>query len=246
MRVGAGYVFFAAFARFCFCLQYHLADWQRILFGQAPPIFLLEVLVRSIIVYVFLLFVLRWLGKRMSGQLTILEMAVMLTLGAIVSVGMQTPDRGITLTMFVLFCTLAFQRGLSWLGIKSAPIEELSQGKISTLVKDGVLDLDEMRRCRISHQQLFGELSSSGIYNLSQVRRVYLEACGLFSTVKMHTKIPGLPTLPPGDNKAVALVFHDTSDMACTNCGKVSHPEPSLKECPACGSNSWTNAVTVL
>jgi hypothetical protein len=62
--------------------EIHLADWQRMLFGQSPPVFLLEVLIRTIIIYVFLLFVLRWLGKRMSGQLTILEMAVMLTLGS--------------------------------------------------------------------------------------------------------------------------------------------------------------------
>src|SRR3954463_8233878 len=116
--------------------EIHLADWQRILFGQTPPVFLLEVFVRTLIIYMFLLFVLRWLGKRMSGQLTILEMAVMLTLGAIVSVGMQTPDRGITLSMIVLFCTLAFQQGLSWLGIKSARVEEISQGRISTLLKD--------------------------------------------------------------------------------------------------------------
>src|SRR4051812_18035593 len=181
--------------------EIHLADWQRILFGQTPPIFLLEVFIRTLIIYVFLLCVLRWLGKRMSGQLTILEMAVMLTLGAIVSVGMQTPDRGITLSMFVLFCTLTFQRGLSRLGIKSGRVEELTQGQISTVVKDGVLDLDEMRRCRLSRQQLFAELRGSGIYNLGQVRRVYLEACGLFSTVKMKRPAPGLPTLPPGDDE---------------------------------------------
>jgi uncharacterized membrane protein YcaP (DUF421 family) len=223
--------------------EIHLADWQRILFGQAPPIFLLEVFIRTLVIYIFLLFVLRWLGKRMSGQLTILEMAVMLTLGAIVSVGMQTPERGITLSMFVLFCTLAFQRGLSWLGIKSAAIEELSQGRISTLVKDGVLDLDEMRRCRISRQQLFAELRSSGIYNLGQARRVYLEACGLFSTIKMKRPTPGLPTLPPGDSK-VTLLLHSTGDMACCNCGNVSGQQSALKACPRCGDNNWTQALT--
>src|SRR4051812_5875234 len=122
--------------------EVHLADWQRILFEQTPPVFLLEVFIRTVIIYIFLLFVLRWLGKRMSGQLTILEMSVMLTLGAIVSVAMQVPDRGITLSMVVLFCTLLFQRSLSWLGVKSAGLEELTQGKISTLLKDGVLDLE--------------------------------------------------------------------------------------------------------
>jgi uncharacterized membrane protein YcaP (DUF421 family) len=221
--------------------EIHLADWQRILFGQTPPIFLLEVFVRTLIIYIFLLFVLRWLGKRMSGQLTILEMAVMLTLGAIVSVAMQVPDRGITLSMFVLFCTLAFQRGLSWLGIKSARLEELSQGTISTLVKDGVLDLKEMERCRISRQQLFAQLRAKGIFNMGEVRRVYLEACGIFSTVKMHTPVPGLTTLPSADKTAV-LLLNQTDNKVCSKCGKISH-EPTLKTCPACGVDNWTKAV---
>jgi rubrerythrin len=59
----------------------------------------------------------------------------------------------------------------------------------------------------------------------------------------MRNKMPGLSTLPPGDNKAT-LVLQHTSDMACTNCGKVSQNEPPMKDCPACGAKSWTNAVT--
>src|ERR1700712_4094690 len=100
--------------------EIHLTDISRILFGQSPPLFLLEVFFRTIIIYICLLLVMRWLGKRMSGQLTIMEMTVMLTLGAIVSVGMQVPDRGIVLSLLVLLVTLAFHRGLGELGFKNA------------------------------------------------------------------------------------------------------------------------------
>ncbi|MEZ2337390.1 DUF421 domain-containing protein [Mucilaginibacter sp. RCC_168] len=223
--------------------EIHLADWQRILFGQAPPMFLLEVFIRSVIIYIFLLLVLRWLGKRMSGQLTILEMAVMLTLGAIVSVAMQTPDRGITLSMFVLLCTLLFQRGLSRWGLKNARIEELSQGKISTLLKNGVFNLDEMRSCRISRQQLLAELRGKGILNLGDVSRVYLEACGVFTTIKAHVPVAGLPTTPP-DDKQVLNLLHHSNDLACVNCGYAVAPQNVQKTCPRCGANTWTAAVT--
>lgn len=224
--------------------EIHLADWQRILFGQAPPVFLLEVFIRTLIIYIFLLFVLRWLGKRMSGQLTILEMTVMLTLGAIVSVGMQVPDRGIALSMFVLFCTLIFQRGLSGWGVKSARIEELTQGKISTLLKDGIMDLDEMSRCRISRQQLLAELRGQGFLNLGEIRRVYLEACGLFTTIKMHEPLAGLPTLPPGEAKALYLVRKANDKMACTYCGNTISHQSHSSACPRCGAKSWVQAVT--
>ena len=122
-------------------------------------------------------------------------------------------------------------------------MEELTQGRISTLLKDGVVDIKEMARCRISRQQLFAELRSNGIYNLGEVRRVYLEACGLFSTVKMQQPAPGLPTLPPGDNNILGIL-NDTDDMACCNCGNVTAQQPVMQSCKRCGDNNWTAAVT--
>ncbi|RCH55308.1 hypothetical protein DJ568_09000 [Mucilaginibacter hurinus] len=68
-----------------------LSDIGRILLGEAPPLFLLEVFIRGLATYMFLLVIVRWLGKRMGGQITIMEMSVMITLGAIVSVPMQAP-----------------------------------------------------------------------------------------------------------------------------------------------------------
>jgi len=70
-------------------------DWLRILIGTAPAEFLLEVLISTIIIYLFVLLTLRLMGKRMGGQLTISELVVMLRLGAIVSVPMQIPDKGL-------------------------------------------------------------------------------------------------------------------------------------------------------
>jgi uncharacterized membrane protein YcaP (DUF421 family) len=223
--------------------EIHVDDIHRILFGQAPPVFLLEVLVRTLIIFVFLLFVVRWLGKRMSGQLTIMEMAVMLTLGAIVSVAMQIPDRGILLSMLVLLVTLTFHRGLGRLGFKSGRIENLTQGKMSLLVKDGILQMEEMARCRISRQQLFAQLRGSNVYNLGKIKRVYLEACGVFSIFQTAEAKPGLSVLPPGDQQMFD-VQSPVEMIACLRCGVVKREQHGKSSnCDNCGYNEWTNAV---
>ena len=46
-------------------------DFYRILFGETPAIFLFEVLLRTLLLYIALLVVVRVMGKRMGGQLTI-------------------------------------------------------------------------------------------------------------------------------------------------------------------------------
>lgn len=90
-----------------------LTDWHRILVGNAPWEFLLEVLLRSVIMYLILLVGMRLLGKRMSANISIFEMGVMITLGAIISVPMQDAGRGMIPGIVVLACVIIFQRSIS-------------------------------------------------------------------------------------------------------------------------------------
>ncbi len=229
--------------------EIYLEDIKRILFGLAPPEFLLEVFLRTTITYIALLVIVRFLGKRMSGQLTIMEMAVMLTIGAIVSVPMQVPDRGLLQGGILLLCILFFQRGISWLGFKNGKIEDLTQGKASMLVKDGVLQLEEMRKVRISHQQLFAELRQEDVFNLGMVDRVYLEACGEFSIFQSEKPRAGLSILPPDDQEiiqtkeqAFTAKPENIALLACINCGFVK-PKNKPEKCEDCGHEDWINAI---
>ena len=65
--------------------EIYFGDWKRLLLGNAPLKFLAEALIRTIIMYAILLLVLRVLGKRINVRLTITELAVIFTLGTIVS-----------------------------------------------------------------------------------------------------------------------------------------------------------------
>jgi uncharacterized membrane protein YcaP (DUF421 family) len=219
----------------------HLSDLHRILFGDAPTIFALEVFIRSIITYLMLLVIIRWLGKRMRGQVTILEMAVMLTLGAIVSTAMQIPESGILMAALVLLCTLSFERGVSWLEFKSRRVERLTQGEISILVRDGVIQHREMAAVRISNLQLLADLRSKGVYNLGMVKRVYLESSGMFTIFKAKEEQPGLATFPFEDPDML-YKCQPAGPATCTNCGLVKENRDNAP-CPNCGNNKWTGAI---
>jgi uncharacterized membrane protein YcaP (DUF421 family) len=227
----------------------HLDDIYRILFGQAPVTFLLEVFIRTLVVYLVLLLAIRWLGKRMSGQLTIMELAVMLTLGAIICVPMQIPDRGLMQGIVLLLCAVWFQRGISLLGVKYGWFEDFTQGKSSMLVKNGMLILPELEKNRISHGQFFAKLRSEGIFNLGELDRVYLEACGLYSIFKSKSPKSGLPILFRVDQDIVENQNQATNEennneelVACKNCGHVQKKQADNK-CDNCGENSWIKAI---
>jgi uncharacterized membrane protein YcaP (DUF421 family) len=226
--------------------EIHWLDWHRILMGTAPEQFLLEVLIRTIIIYLFLLVILRLMGKRMGGQLTISELAVMLTLGAIISIPMQVPDKGLLQGFLVLLCALAFQRGINYLGVKNQKIERLLQGKVELLIKNGVILSDKLVEMKISGEQMAAVLRNEKIYNLGEVRRVYIEACGLFSIYKYFEPKPGLTLLPLNDEAAgpdsdLSVI---PEIMVCGQCGNTAKEvNESKRACTNCNANRWTPAV---
>src|SRR5947199_10814271 len=103
-----------------------LKDIQRILLGNAPLEFLAEVLIRTIITYLSLLVIVKFLGKRMSGQLTITELAIAIMLGAIVAPPMETPERGILQGIMILVLVLAYHQGLALWVIRRPAVEKIT------------------------------------------------------------------------------------------------------------------------
>ncbi|HEX2532616.1 MAG TPA: YetF domain-containing protein [Chitinophagaceae bacterium] len=221
--------------------EIHLWDIQRILFGQAPPEFMLEVFLRSLVVYLIAIAVMRWMGKRMNGQHSIVELSVMIMMGAIISVPMQMPDRGILQGVLVLFTTLFLLRVTNWLGFKSPRFEQLVHGDAVTLVSDGVLQRAVLEKTRITNQQVFEILRSRQIFNLGQVKRMYLEGPGIFSVYQQEPRA-GLPIFPQIDETVLEAYPHKRSgEKACTLCGWVQ-PEPE-KACRHCGHDQFTHAI---
>lgn len=228
--------------------EIHLGDWQRILLGEAPAEFMLEVLIRSIIIFLIFAVIARMLGKRMNGQLTQTELAVMLMLGGLIAPAMQQPDRGILISVLALVCILFLQRSLTKWGFKSHRVEEITQGVESALVKDGVLQLDEMKSGRVSHQQIYAVLRAENVYNLKKVDRLYFEGCGLFSIYTNEDSEPGLSVLPPRNGEVAkadwrGIVKPARGLLACQNCGNTILQRQTGSACPVCQATEWTQAV---
>jgi uncharacterized membrane protein YcaP (DUF421 family) len=223
--------------------EIHLGDLQRILLGSAPAHFLLEVLLRSVIIYVVTLLVMRWLGKRMNGQHTITELAVMVMMGAIIALPMGAPDRGIVQGIVILLVILALLRGLTWLSFKHPSFQKSLQGDVILLVRDGELQLDVMKDYRISRQQVYALLRTRDVLHLGRVKRLYLESSGRFSLYQQPDAQPGLPVTPPTDNDLLATL-EKAEQQACCSCGHLRPPSDPDLICTRCGGGEWTPAIS--
>lgn len=224
--------------------NYRLWDWQRLLIGDNPWGFIFEVLGRTLVIYLCLMVVMRLLGKRMNAQLTIMDLAVMLTLGAIASVPMQAFNRGILPGVILLISILLLHQVSTLTIYKKRKVEVLSQGKISLLIKNGVLDPEKLNNLRISKDQLFSVLRKKGVRHLGEVKRLYSEADGHFSLYKAKEPKPGLSVLPRSEEALPEKQNTVLNHLVCAYCGyAVLQADHFDKPCSNCGNEDWIHAT---
>src|SRR2546430_9501431 len=92
--------------------------------------FLLEVVVRAVFVYVILLVAIRLMGKRVAGQLSLSELAVIVTLGAAIGVPIEAAEHGMLPAVLVLAVAGLHQRAIGLLSFKNPRIGPLTQGGV--------------------------------------------------------------------------------------------------------------------
>src|SRR5437763_1108140 len=141
----------------------HLSDWARILFGQVPWQFYIELIIRAFLVYVLLLVSMRLLGKRMATQLNGIELAAMVALASAIGVPLLSFTNGILPAFIIAFVIIVITRMVAAGTYKSQRFEVLTEGDIDSLVRNSVIDFQVMKRVRVTRERLFAQLRSEKI-----------------------------------------------------------------------------------
>lgn len=222
-----------------------LTDISRILFGEVPGEFFIEIIIRLIIMYIIALVTLRFMGKRMAAQLSRNELAALVSVSAAIGVSIQAPDRGLLPSFVIAIVIILVGRFMSWRAYKNRRFEERTQGKLSVLVEDAVLQLETMTQVRISKERIFAQLRSEDLKNLGEVKRLYMEANGTFSLVKAVSSKPGLSLVPDWDTDLRNEQKKLDNLKACATCGYLEDRSKDRKDgsCKSCKTTDWTDAV---
>ncbi|WP_207532579.1 DUF421 domain-containing protein [Desertivirga arenae] len=223
--------------------QIHLDDWRRILIGEVPGGFFIELIIRTLFIYILLMISMRLMGKRMASQLSRNELIAMVSLAAAIGVPLMTPERGLLPSVVIAVIVVSVQWIVTLLNGKSQKIEAITQDKLSILVSDGKMDLAKMKNNRITRERLFAQLRSNSITSLGQVKRLYLEASGSFTLVKEKEPQPGLSILPQYDREFQQMQKTDASTAVCNECGNQrTMPGNTESPCERCGEIQWKEA----
>jgi uncharacterized membrane protein YcaP (DUF421 family) len=223
---------------------FHPDEWGRILIGDVPPSFLLEALIRTVVLFAALVFSLRMMGRKMAAKLTRNEMAAIVTLAAAVGIPLQAPERGLLPGLLICALVIGVHTAISRLSMRSARFENLTHGDLEVLVADGVLQLESLHRSRISLERLMAHLRSEQLFHLGQVQRLYLESNGQFSLLRAPDPgRPGLSVLPQDDPDFAREKLIETGQWVCLHCG--TPRRPSDGHCRRCAEPRRAPALTL-
>lgn len=217
-----------------------ICDLQRIFVGDVPPGFYVELIIRALFVFGILIIAMRLIGKRISARINRVEMAAISTLAAGTGIMIMTPNRGILPSLVAILLVIGFQKIVNSLNFKHRRFERLSQGSLSVLIRDGVMDLKEMSRTKLSHEQVMAQLRGSEIYHLGEVQRLYLESNGSFTLIRNEKPHAGLSVIPGWD---VDFLSSETigAQKVCCRCGQLTEPEAA--SCSNCLTTVFDRAI---
>lgn len=217
-------------------------DLKRMLIGDEPPLFLLEIVVRTLIVYVYALLLLRWLGSRTIGQLSTVEFLLVIALGSAVGDAMFYPDVPLVHALLVVTVVVLANKALDLLIARFKRAERVLDGTPEEVIRDGVVCKAFLTSTSMGISELFQELRERGIEQLGQVSRAYIEADGVLTVFRVKGEPPpGLAIVPPREVERPPEAA--TGTLACLRCGTTAE---AAGPCPHCGHTHWTAAQTGL
>lgn len=161
---------------------------------------MLTILLRTLIVYGILIGTMRLMGKRQLGELEISELVTTLLISEIASLPIENPNVPVIVVIIPLVTILTLEITLSVILLKCPRLKNLASTRPSILIKNGEVDQKEMRRVRISIDELISEVRQSGIALLSDVDYAILEQNGKISVIPRRGAQP-----PTADDLSLSL-----------------------------------------
>ena len=146
--------------------------------------------VRTIILYLVLIFSVRLMGKRQIGQMEASEFVVSMLIADLAAVPMQDIAIPLFSGIVPLLTVLGLELTLSFLVMKSVVFRRFLCGKPVILIDNGKILQENLRRTRVTMEELMGQLRQKDVLDISTVQYAILENGGSLSVFPYASKQP--------------------------------------------------------
>lgn len=173
---------------------------------------MLIAVIRTVILYVFVILAIRLMGKRQISDMQPSELVVTMMISDIASLPMQNTAQPLLSGVVPVLVLVSLELTVSAVMLKSRLFRKLISGSPVVVIEDGRLLQRQLKRLRLTTDELCAQLRQQNVFSLQDVQYCIVETNGVLSVLEKPSKrVPNAEesgiVIP--DNKMEAVVVSD-------------------------------------
>lgn len=181
--------------------------------------------IRTLLLYAVIILAVRLMGKRQISELQTSELVVTLLISDIASVPMQDSGQPLVSGLIPIAALVMCELVISGLMLKSSKFRKLICGRPIIVINDGTVQQNEMRRLRMTTEDLVEQLRQKNVFSIQDVAYAIVETNGKLSVIKKPDKeqpTAGMLAVALPDTGIETVVISDgiVSEFSLQLCGK--------------------------
>ncbi|NLV92524.1 MAG: DUF421 domain-containing protein [Firmicutes bacterium] len=149
--------------------------------------------VRSLILYLYIMFIVRFMGKRQVGEMQPFELVVAILIADLAAVPMESPEMPLIHGLIPVAILAIMEMTISYLSLHREGFRRLVTGSPSIIIINGKICEAELRKMRYNLNDLLEQLRIKGFHNIEDVEFAILETSGQLSVIPKSQKRPVTP-----------------------------------------------------
>ncbi len=181
-------------------------------------------LIRTLFLYVVIILAIRIMGKRQISELQTSELVVTLLISDIAAIPMQNTGQPLVSGFIPILVLVSLEILISAIMVKNSTFRKFICGKPIILINNGKIDQAQMRKLRMTTEDLFEQLRLLDIFSIRDIQYAIVETNGKMSIFKKADKqelTPSIMSITPEDTGMEAAVISDGEilDSSLSICG---------------------------
>jgi uncharacterized membrane protein YcaP (DUF421 family) len=143
----------------------------------------MDIVLRAAVIFVFIFALTRLLGRRELSSLEPFDLILLIVIGDLVQQGVTQSDYSVTGALLAVATIALLTVAVSWVSFRSKRLRPVLAGEPIVLVEDGQVVEANLRRQRLTLEEIEAEARLAQISSLRQIRWGILETNGKISFV---------------------------------------------------------------
>lgn len=157
----------------------------------------LSIILKTSILYLFIILVYRIMGKKEVGELSIVDLIVTILIAELAALTIEDSKSSILVSIVPIIVLVVFQMLFSYVSLKNVRIRNFVEGKPTTIIKNGKIIFSAMSKLRYSLDDLIMQLREQSIKSIEEVDYAILENDGKLSVFQNCSEYP-MPVIIDG------------------------------------------------